>query len=491
MASKYDGLARIIIQNVGGKDNVKSLAHCVTRLRFKLKDESLANDEILENTDGVIKVMHAGGQYQVVIGPHVTDVYDTVLAIGKFQAGGLVDEDGNTLEEGEGESDGAPKKPVDVLIDLISSILQPVIPVLAASGMTKGLLSLLAFLGVVTSTDGAYQTIYAFADGFFYFLPVFLGITSAKKFGMNQFVGGAMGAALCYPNMVAMKSADAIGSVFGGTFMEMSYSNTFFGLPIVFPSSGYTSSVVPIILAVLCAAKFWNAVDKKIPAALRFFATPMLTLIIFVPLTYLVIGPVAGVLTNLLALFFQSIYEIPVVGGLLCGAVLGGLWQVLVIFGLHWAVVPLILNNISALGYDAVFGGRQVCTHAQVGAVLAVLVKTKDKSIRDIAIPAAITGMFGTTEPAIYGVTLPKKTPFVMSCIASAIGGGFMGLMGAKQFMMGYSGLLGLPVYIDPAGTEGITNMIYYAIGIVIACVISFALTYVTYKEDEPKKVQA
>lgn len=486
MASKYDGLARIIIQNVGGKDNVKSLAHCVTRLRFKLKDESLANDEILENTDGVIKVMHAGGQYQVVIGPHVTDVYDTVLSIGKFQAGGLVDEDGNELEADDG--DGAPKKPVDVLIDLISSILQPVIPVLAAAGMTKGLLSLLTFLGVMASTDGAYQTIYSFADGFFYFLPIFLGITSAKKFGMNQFVGAAMGAALCYPSMVAMKSADAIGSIFTGSFMEMSYSNTFFGLPIVFPSSGYTSSVIPIIIAVFCASRFWKAVDAKIPSALRFFLTPMLTLIIFVPLTYLVIGPVAGTLTNLLALFFKTIYEIPMVGGVLCGAVLGALWQVLVIFGLHWAVVPMYLNNLSTLGYDAVFGGRQVCSHAQVASVVAIICKTKDKKVRDVAIPAAITGAFGTTEPAIYGVTLPKKTPFVMSCIASAIGGGFMGLMGARQFMAGYSGLLGLPVYIDPTGAEGITNMIYYAIGIVIACVISFILTYITYKDDEPKK---
>ena len=489
MASKYDGLARIIIQNVGGKDNVKSLAHCVTRLRFKLKDESLANDEVLENTDGVIKIMHAGGQYQVVIGPHVTDVYDTVLAIGKFQAGGLVDEDGNAIESDDGDT--GPKKPADVIIDLISGILQPVLPVLAAAGMTKGLLSLFAFLGLIASTDGAYQTIYAFADGFFYFLPIFLGITSAKKFGMNQFVGAAMGAALCYPSMVAMKSADPTGSIFTGTFMQMNYSDTFFGIPIVFPSSGYTSSVIPIILAVFCASKFWKAVDSKVPSAVRFFLTPMLTLLIFVPLTYLVIGPVAGALTNLLALFFKTVYEVPVVGGLLCGALLGGLWQVLVIFGLHWAVVPMYLNNLSVLGYDAVFGGRQVCTHAQVASVLAVLVKSKDKKIKDIAIPAAITGLFGTTEPAIYGVTLPKKTPFIMSCVASAIGGGFMGFMGAKQFVAGYSGILGLPVYIDPSGAEGITNMIYYAIGIVIACVISFALTYITYKEDEPKKANA
>lgn len=488
MASKYDGLAHIIIQNVGGKDNVKSLAHCVTRLRFKLKDESLANDEVLESTDGVIKIMHAGGQYQVVIGPHVTDVYDTVLAIGKFQAGGLVDEEGNTIEEDEGEK--APMKPLDAFIDMVSGILQPVLPVLAAAGMTKGLLSLCTFLGVMTADSGAYQTIYSFADGFFYFLPIFLGFTSAKKFGINQFVGAALGASLCYPAMVAMKGADPIGSVFAGTFMQMNYSDTFFGLPIVFPSSGYTSSVIPIIIAVFCASKFWKAIDQKIPSAVRFFLTPMLTLVIFTPLTYLAIGPIAGVLTNLLALFFKTVYEIPVIGGIACGALLGGLWQVLVVFGLHWSVVPMYLNNLAVLGYDAVFGGRQVCSHAQVASVLAVFFKTNDKALKEVCIPAAITGVFGTTEPAIYGVTLPKKTPFVMSCIASAIGGAFVCGMGAKQFMAGYSGILGLPVYIDPTGAEGINNLIIMVIGILISMVASFILTYITYK-DEPKKANA
>lgn len=484
MASKYDGLARIIIQNVGGKENVKSLAHCVTRLRFKLKDESLANDEVLENTDGIIKIMHAGGQYQVVIGPHVTDVYDTVLAIGKFQAGGLVDEEGNALE---GDADDTPKKPIDVFIDLVSGILQPVLPVLAAAGMTKGLLSLCTFLGLTTADSGFYQTIYAFADGVFYFLPILLGFTSAEKFGINKFLGATLGITLCYPGMVAMKGAEAIGSVFTGTAFEMAYSSTFLGLPIVFPSSGYTSSVIPIILAVFCASKFFKAIDQRVPAAVRFFVTPLLTLLIFTPLTYLVIGPIAGIFTNALALFFSSIYGIPVVGAIFCGALLGALWQVLVIFGLHWSVVPMYLNNLAVLGYDAVFGGRQVCSFAQTATVFAIYLKSRSKKVRDIALPAAITGLFGTTEPCIYGVTLPKKTPFIISCIGSAIGGAFVCFMGAKQFTAGYSGILGLPVYIDPSGAEGLTNMIIMIIGILIASVFSFVATYATYKDEADK----
>lgn len=487
MAGKYDGLARIIIQNVGGKDNIISVAHCVTRLRFRLRDESKANDDILKETDGVLQLIKAGGQYQIVIGPAVVDVYDAVVAIGHLEAGGLVDDDGNPIED---DGPAAAKKPLDAFIDLISGILQPVIPVLAAAGMTKGLLSLFAFLGWLPKTSGAYQVIYAFADGFFYFLPIFLGVTSARKFKINEFVGGALGAALCYPAMVAMTGGDVLGTLFEGTFMEMQYYQTFFGIPIVMPASGYTSSVIPIVLAVWAASLFWHKVDRAIMPALRFFLTPMLTCVIFVPLTFLVIGPVASVLTSLLAAFFQAIYGIPLVGGLLCGALLGGLWQVLVVFGLHWSVVPLLLNNLSVIGYDSVFGGRQVCTHAQTAAVFAIYLKSKDEKLREIALPAAITGIFGTTEPAIYGVTLPKKKPFVITCIASAIGGAFVGLMGTKQFTMGYSGVLGLPVYIDPSGAEGLTNLVYLCIGILISVVISFVATYLTY-QDEPKKAKA
>lgn len=221
MASKYDGLARIIIQNVGGKENIKSVAHCVTRLRFKLKDESKANDDVLEQTDGVLQIIHSGGQYQVVIGPHVTDVYDTVLAVGHLQAGGLVDDDGNPIDGDEGSD--APKGVLNIIMDLISGILQPILGPLAAAGMVKGFLALFAFLGWMTSTDGAYMIINAFADGFFYFLPIILGYTSAKKFGANPFIGMAMGAALTYPTMVNSTAGDVLGTVFSGTPFEMSY----------------------------------------------------------------------------------------------------------------------------------------------------------------------------------------------------------------------------------------------------------------------------
>ncbi len=486
MASKYDGLARIIIQNVGGKSNIISVAHCITRLRFKLKDESKANKEVLESTDGVIKVMQAGGQYQVVIGNQVNDVYDAVLEVGHLTAAGAVDEDGNAVEEDN--AGGGKKSPVSMLIDVISGVIQPTLGVLAATGIIKGLLALFDFIGLIPSTSGTYQVWYAVADGFFYFLPILLGYTAAKKFKMNEFIGMAIGVALCYPNMVNLTSGEVLGTVFTGTAFEMSYYLTFFGIPVIMPASGYTSSVVPIILAVAIAAPLERWLKKVIPDVIKLFIVPFVTLVVMVPLTYLVIGPIASILCSLLTLIFSAIYGIPVVGGLIAGALIGASCQVLVIFGLHWGLVPLALINYATLGYDFIMSPYFCVSFAQTFVVLAIILKTKDEKMKKIAIPAFISGLFGVTEPAIYGVTLPKKKPFIYSCIAGAIGGAFTGLMGARSYSMGGLGLFGLPSYIDVHGDTGIQSMVIIIISILIASVIGFAMTYVLYKDEPAKK---
>ena len=480
MASKYDGLARIIIQNVGGKSNIISVAHCITRLRFKLKDESKANKEVLESTDGVIKVMQAGGQYQVVIGNQVNDVYDAVLEVGHLAAAGAVDEEGNAVEETSG---GGKKSPVSLLIDVISGTLQPTLGVMAATCIIKGLLALFDFLGLIPAASGTYQVWYAVADGFFYFMPIVLGYTAAKKFKVNEFIGMAIGIALCYPAMVNSTAGTVLGTVFTGTAFEMSYYLTFFGIPVIMPASGYTSSVVPIILAVAIAAPLEHWLKKVIPDVIKLFVVPFVTLIVMVPLTYLVIGPIASILCSILSLFFNAIYSIPVVGGLIGGVLIGAFWQVLVIFGLHWSLVPLAMINYSLLGYDFILS-----PFAQTFVVLAIVLKTKDEKLKKIAIPAFISGIFGVTEPAIYGVTLPKKTPFIYSCIAGAIGGAFTGLMRTRSYSIGGLGLFGLPSFIDTTGVMGLTNMIYILIAILIASVAGFAMTYVLYKDEPAKK---
>lgn len=485
MASKYDGLARIIIQNVGGKSNIISVAHCITRLRFKLKDESKANKEVLESTDGVIKVMQAGGQYQVVIGNQVNDVYDAVLEVGHLAAAGAVDEEGNAVEETSG---GGKKSPVSLLIDVISGTLQPTLGVMAATGIIKGLLALFDFLGLIPAASGTYQVWYAVADGFFYFMPIVLGYTAAKKFKVNEFIGMAIGIALCYPAMVNSTAGTVLGTVFTGTAFEMSYYLTFFGIPVIMPASGYTSSVVPIILAVAIAAPLEHWLKKVIPDVIKLFVVPFVTLIVMVPLTYLVIGPIASILCSILSLFFNAIYSIPVVGGLIGGVLIGAFWQVLVIFGLHWSLVPLAMINYSLLGYDFILSPCFCVSFAQTFVVLAIVLKTKDEKLKKIAIPAFISGIFGVTEPAIYGVTLPKKTPFIYSCIAGAIGGAFTGLMRTRSYSIGGLGLFGLSSFIDTTGVMGLTNMIYILIAILIASVAGFAMTYVLYKDEPAKK---
>lgn len=488
MPSKYDGLARIIIQNVGGKSNINSVAHCITRLRFKLKDESKANKDVLESTDGVIKVMQSGGQYQVVIGNNVADVYDAVLEVGHFAGAGTVDEDGNAIDDG-GDEGGGKKSVVSVLIDIISGVIQPALGVMCAAGIIKGFLALFSFLGWIPSDSGTYQVWYSVADGFYYFLPIILGYTAAKKFKMNEFIGMALGISLVYPAMVSLTSGTALGTVLTGTAFEMSYYTTFFGIPVIMPASGYTSSVVPIILAVVFAAKLEKWLKSVIPDVIKMFMVPLGVLVIMVPATYLVIGPIASILCSVLTLVFGAIYSIPVVGGALAGILIGAFWQVLVIFGLHWGLVPIMLINFQTLGYDAFLSPYFCVSFAQTFVVLAIVLKTRDEKFKKVAIPAFISGLFGVTEPAIYGVTLPKKKPFIISCIGGAVGGAFIGMMGTKSYMMGGIGLFGLPSYIDPAaGGAGIQSMIYILIGTLIASVIGFVLTYITYKDDAPAK---
>ncbi|MDU5111830.1 MAG: PTS transporter subunit EIIC, partial [Clostridium sp.] len=301
---KYEKLAKDIIANVGGKENVNSLTHCVTRLRFKLKDESKANTEVLKNMDGVVTVVKSGGQYQVVIGNHVPDVYADVAAIGGF---------GSASEEESNEK----LSPFNAFIDIISGVFQPVLGVLCATGMIKGLNAILLATKLVDAASSTYMVLNAIGDCLFYFFPIFLGFTAAKKFKLNQFTGMAIGASLVYP---------AIAGVAGQTL-------DFFGIPMVMPMSGYASTVIPIILSIYVASKAEKIFKKIIPDVVKTFLVPFFTLLVVVPLTFIAIGPVATWASNALGSVTMSIYNLsPIVAGLF----IGGFWQVFVMFGLHW-----------------------------------------------------------------------------------------------------------------------------------------------------------
>lgn len=456
MANNYDNLAKIIIKNVGGTSNVVSVAHCATRLRFKLKDESKANDEVLKNTDGVVTVVKAAGQYQIVIGNEVADVYDAVLKIGNFSGEGEVPED--ETEKGN---------IIDRLIDLISGIFTPILGPMCAAGMIKGLTAMAISFRWLSANSGAYKVLYAIGDGFFYFLPLILAITAAKKFRINQFTAIAIGAAMCYPAITALASdKNVLMTLFKGTAFQSEIHATFFGIPMI--SMNYASTVIPIILAVWFASVIEKWCKTWIPTVVKTFLVPFVTLLIVVPITFLVIGPVATWIGDGLAALTSSIYNFSPV---LAGIVLGAFWQVFVIFGVHWGFVAVMMTNIAAMGYDPIIALTLGASFAQIGVVLAIFFQAKDTKLKAIALPAFIAGIFGITEPAIYGVTLPRKKPFVLSCIASAIGGGMLGLFGTKLYMLGGLGIFSIPSAISPKA--GVNMSVY---GMIIAMAVSFVL---------------
>ncbi|MEX0057673.1 beta-glucoside-specific PTS transporter subunit IIABC [Clostridium butyricum] len=437
---KYEKLAKDIIKNVGGKENINSLTHCVTRLRFKLKDESKANTDVLKNMDGVVTVVKSGGQYQVVIGNHVPDVYTDVMAVG-----GLAENKGSDSNEKMGV--------FDKFIDIVSGVFQPVLGVLCAVGMIKGLLSMAIALGWLSDQSGTYTILHAIGDSLFYFFPIFLGFTAAKKFNVNQYTAMAIGASLVYPTIVGT----------AGKTLE------FMGIPVVMPASGYTSSVIPIILSIYFASYVEKLLKKIIPDVIKTFIVPLFTLLLVIPVTFLAIGPVATYASNGLGHVTMSIYNLSPV---LAGIFIGGFWQIFVMFGLHWGLVPIAINNVSVLGYDTIVAVSCAVCFAQTGVVIAIALKAKNKKLKSLCIPAIISGIFGVTEPAIYGITLPRKKPFVLSCIVGAVTGGILGFCGSRLYVVGGMGIFAIPAFMRENGFD----MAFF--GMIIASIAGIVLGF-------------
>ena len=469
--AKYEKLAKDIVRCVGGKENVISLTHCITRLRFKLKDESAADDETLKKMDGVVTVMKSGGQYQVVIGNHVPEVYADVLP--------LIGQKEETEEQGERKKESLFNR----AIDAISGIFQPILGIMAACGMVKGLNALFVAIGLYPDTCGGYLVLNAIGDGLFTFLPLFLGYTAAKKFNLKPMIGLVIGAIMCYPGIQqsALSAAgEPLYQLFSGTMFESSVYTEFFGIPLI--AMDYTGTVIPVIFVVYFAAKCEKFFSRFVPDLVKFFFVPMLTLLVSLPVGFLVIGPVATFSSTIIADVVISIRNF---SPMIAGAVVGLTWQILVIFGLHWGFIPVYINNIMTNGYDNVMMPFFACTFATSAVVLAIFFKTKDKKLKEMCLPNFISGIFGVTEPAIYGITLPLKTPFIISCIAGGIGGGFYGAFNFRKFMMGGMGIFEFPAMIEPDG--GMGNLIVAVTGALLSMVIAFAATMILYKEDEKK----
>ena len=442
--AKYTELAEDILKHVGGKQNVNSLKHCVTRLRFDLKDESKADDDYLKNRDGVVTVVKAGGQYQVVIGNHVPDVYAEVLQVGGLPAGGSLD-----IDEGD-----APKGNLfDRFVSLVSSIFQPFLGPLAAAGIIKGIVAIMAACGLSAATSPMYVIFNAAGDGFFQFLPILIALTSARRFKVNEFTAIAIAAALVYPDIATLVTA----------LQKAGQGHVLGVIPFALPAGGYLSTVMPSILAVWVASYIQKFFTKITPDVIKVFVVPFFTLLITVPLTFLVVGPVANTFSDGLTNLFQAIMNFsPIVFGL----ILGILWQVLVMFGMHWALVPLAILDVATNGSSTILSAAILPCFTQTGVLGAIMLKTKEEKVRTISMPAFISSIFGVTEPAIYGVTLPMKTPFYISCGVSGLMGAAMMALDIKTYSIG-----GLGVFVFPSliGSDG--NLSKVIIAIIIAIV--------------------
>lgn len=461
MEDSKASLVNLIIDNIGGLNNISKLEQCATSIRIKLINEQLLNKEKLKESKDIITVTNDKDFVQIVLGGNVSEIYE------------LLNYDYQKLEK-------KPEKKEPVLIKFLSGIFGPILMILSAAGLVKGLLALCIFFGWISESSGTYTILYTIADGFFYFMPIFLGFTAAKQFGCEPFLGMAIGAALCYPSIVGLSNAGAIATLFDNTIIESNVYTNFFGLPIILPDGGYTSTVLPVIFAVAIATPILKGLNKIIPAVVRAFLAPALTLLITIPLTFLVIGPVAAILSALIGQFAAFLYDL---SPFLEGAFIGGFWQVLVIFGLHWALVPIMLLNLSRLGYDAFMQPFAAASFGQTAVVLAIYFRTKDKELKEVCIPAVISGIFGITEPALYGVTLPRIKYFVIGCIASALGGAVIGMMRVKAYIFGGMGLLSLAGYISPKGDA--SSVTWAFVGMMLAALVGFVVTFVSYKDNK------
>ena len=464
----YETLAKEILNYVGGKDNVNSLTHCITRLRFKLKDASIAQDEALKNLEGVVTVMKSAGQYQVVIGNQVQDVYEQLVPL-------LHAEQPQTVQGAEKE------KLLDRFVDIISGIFQPILGIMAACGMIKGLNMLFMTLGLYAETSGGYMIINAIGDALFTFLPLFLGYTSARKFGLKPMVGLVIGGIMCYPGIQSSAlsgSLKPLYTMFEGTMFASPVYIDFFGIPVI--SMDYTSTVIPVIFIVYFASKCEKLFSKFVPDLVKFFFVPMLTLLVALPVGFLLIGPVATFGSKIIA---ETIISIRNVSPMLAGGLVGLTWQILVIFGLHWGFIPVYINNIVTNGYDNVMMPFFACTFATSAVILVIMLKTRDRKMKELCLPNFISGIFGVTEPGIYGILLPLKKPFIISCIAGGIGGAFYGFCNFRKFSMGGMGIFEFPAMMEPDGSWG--NLLVAVSGVLLTMIVAVILMLLFSREKE------
>ena len=469
----FDATAHGIIKNIGGPDNVSSVIHCITRVRFYLKDQSLADDAAVADTEGVIDVAKAGGQYQVVIGPEVEDVYDAVVKQLPHIAGEGQDAPPVQLVERPTTAWGWVKFGFSWLIGVITGSMIPIVGVLAASGILKGLLALLVQFQVVAEASDTYRFIDAMSSSMFFFLPIIVGFTAARRLGSNPIVVAIIGGVLCYPSVVTMATTDDEGYHIVAQVGRTVFNADFFGIPVALPEgNAYAYSIFPIIVAAWLATKVEPRLKKALPAVIRPIFGPLIEIFVVSALILLVFGPIVMFISGGIAAAINAVLGFNYT---LAGLLIGGFYQCLVIFGLHWAVIPIISSQLATDGSSHLNAIVSATMIAQGGGALAVWLKIKNARIRSMAAPAAISAFCGVTEPAMYGLNLKYGRIFITASIGGAAGGLLTGLFNVNMY--GFTGAFaGFPSFVNPDGMD--SSFTGFWIASMVTLVVSFACTY-------------
>lgn len=452
----YQKLANTIIQSIGGKENVINVMHCITRLRFTLKDESIVNDDLVKSIEGVMGVVHSNGQYQVIIGTHVGDVFKFVN-----KELGIVNEEKEVTTENNVNKGNIGSR----ILKTISSCIVPALPGLIGAGMLKGLVAALVGFGLLSAESGTYSLLYGAADALFYFFPIIIGFHAAKVFNINQTIGAIIGASLVYPSIVASENLSFLGL----NITKTTYSNTIF----------------PIIVALFLASYLYKFLDKVIPSMVRSIFVPTITILVTVPATYIVIGPVVNLFSSgILAAITWIFTTCPP----LAGALLGGLWQVLVIFGVHQAIIPMILQEIMTNGFSYIDACVGISLFGIAGMALGYSLKTRNKKEKSESFGHFVVAMCGVTEPAIYAIGLRNIKNFICACIGGASGGLIMALLGGKTFGFGGSALFNAAQFISPEGVD--FNIGKWVISLTVTLIVSALTSYIITNREDKKEVK-
>lgn len=457
----FNIIAKEILKNVGGKENIKEVTHCYTRLRFSIVDLNKVNKEKLSEIEGVLTVVESMEQLQVVIGSKVDRVYKELEPMLDKQ-----------VKQNDNDKEQSKKFSLNKVLTTIAQIFTPTIYALAGSGMIKGILAVVSMYcmnkyNMDIKQNDTYIILNAASDAVFYFFPIILGYTSAKVFKAHEIISMVLGATLCYPGIVALMAEER--------------AVTLFSLNIT--KASYTSSVIPIIIAVWMLAYLEKFLKKVIPDVIETIMVPTLSILVMVPATLLVFGPIGIYLGNGVNWFYQLLMNF---SPILCGAFIGGMWCVLVIFGAHRPILPIAINDVAQNGRQNLLAFAGAANFSQAGAAMGVFLKSKNKALKTVALSGSITALFGITEPAIYGANLRLKKPMICAVICGAIGGGIMGYGGAFGTAFANQGVLTIPVYAD----AGIRGFAAYLIGCAVAFFGSAVLTYMVGFKDIEEEIE-